>query len=97
MFGFTREFGKQMRSLAFSSQVNWPRVDNLIPPGDIKTIKLVDGWIAVGGNEFQHRSKLRQVAAGCTAEFAVFVAKPIVSQIGESRGDDKWYAAILIQ
>ena len=79
------KIGKKMRSLTFASQVNRPRVDNLIPLGDIKTIKLVDGWIAVGGHEFQHRIKLRQVAAGCPAEFAVFVAKPIVSQIGESR------------
>ena len=34
-----------MRSLTFASQVNRPRVNNLIPLGDIKTIKLVDGGL----------------------------------------------------
>ena len=69
MFGFTREFGKQMRSLTFASQVDRPGVNNLISLDDIKTIKLIDGWIAVGGHEFQHRTKLQEAAAVCADEF----------------------------
>ncbi len=87
----------QTRSLTFASQVDRPLVNNLLPLGYIKTIKLINGWIAVGGHEFQHRSKLWAVAIVWADEFTVFVAKPFVSQIGKSRGDDKWYAPMLIQ
>jgi len=35
------KIGVQTRSLAFASQVDRPLVNNLIPLGDIKTIKLI--------------------------------------------------------
>ena len=89
--------GIQTRLLTFASQIDGPLVNNLSPPGYIKTIKLINCRVAVGGHELQHRSKRWAAAAVCADEFTVFVAKPFVTQISISRGNDKWDASMPIQ